>query len=117
LKVAFSIFISHPFTAVTFVSSIMIYWIMERIFSRRHFPESLWFGMIEIFVFISSCSKIVFNKKRVTLRIDSVASSGGQRKLTCSVRTLPSAWNRTVNFNVCFLFTRARKPLYLFYKC
>jgi hypothetical protein len=25
LKVAFSIFISHPFTAVTFVSSIMIY--------------------------------------------------------------------------------------------
>jgi hypothetical protein len=57
----------------------------ESIFSRKTILENYDSALIAIsFAFVNSFSKIIFNKKKLMLRIDSAASSGGQEKLTYS---------------------------------
>jgi len=59
-------------------------------YSRQTLLETVLFGIEDtLFGFIHFFSNYFFKQKRLTVKIDSVVSSGGQGKLTYSV---PFAW-------------------------
>jgi hypothetical protein len=72
---------------------------------------------MEIFLFITSFSKKIVLTKKLTLKISSASSSGGQGKLTTFITFPWSPLEAGLSiYTFCFLFNRGRKQLFLIYK-